>query len=138
MTGFLKRALMGWVVAGIATGVAAESRLPELTTQAPYKQAYAAMLAYPDWVKTGQGTAAPVEKVVMEGKTWTVGQMCKPHDCAANQLNVVFSPDGKQAWGLLSVRAENAEEFDQQFLGMPDETIKKLLNKSFADNNPTD
>ena len=96
------------------------------------------MLAYPDWVKSGQGTAATVEKVVMDGKTWTVGLMCKPHDCAANQLNVVFSPDGKQAWGLLSVRAENAETFDQQFLGMPDDTIKKLLNKSFADNNPTD
>ena len=138
MTGFLNRVLLGLVVAGIATGVCAESRLPELTTQAPYKKAYQAMLAYPQWVTTGQGTATPVEKVVMDGKTYTVGQMCKPHDCAANQLNVVFSPDGKQAWGLLSVRAENAEEFDQQFLGMPDETIKKLLNKSFADNNPTD
>ena len=138
MTVFLNRVLLGLVVAGVATGVSAESRLPELTTQAPYQKAYQAMLAYPQWVTTGQGTAAPVEKVVMDGKTYTVGQMCKPHDCAANQLNVVFSPDGKQAWGLLSVRAENAEEFDQQFLGMPDETIKKLLNKSFADNNPTD
>ena len=138
MTGFLNRVLLGLVVAGIATGVCAESRLPELTTQAPYKKAYQAMLAYPQWVTTGQGTAAPVEKVVMDGKTYTVGQMCKPHDCAANQLNVVFSPDGKQAWGLLSVRAENAETFDQQFLGMPDDAIKQLLNKSFADNNPTD
>ncbi|GLX91058.1 Ivy family c-type lysozyme inhibitor [Pseudomonas weihenstephanensis] len=138
MSQLLSRVVLGLALAGFVAGVSAESRLPDLTTQAPYKKAYAGMLAYPDWVSTGQGTAAPVEKVVVDGKTYTVGQMCKPHDCADNQLNVVFSPDAKHAWGLLSVRAENAEAFDQQYLGMPDETIKKLLKKSFADNNPTD
>ena len=113
MSQLLSRVVLGLALAGFAVGVSAENRLPDLTTQAPYKKAYAAMLAYPDWVSTGQGTAAPVE-------------------------NVVFSPDAQHAWGLLSVRAENAEAFDQQYLGMPDETIKKLLKKSFADNNPTD
>ena len=66
----------------VSEGVWAEQYLPEIASKAPYKKAYAEMLSYPDWVSKAQGTASPVETVSADGKRFTVGHMCKPHDCA--------------------------------------------------------
>ena len=122
----------------IATGASAEQYLPEIASKAPYKKAYAEMLSFPSWVSKAQGAASPVERVSVEGKSFTVGYMCKPHDCADNQLSVVFSADGTKSWGLLATRSEDGKAFNKQLLGNPDSVIEGLLNKSFSDNNPED
>ena len=64
--------------------------------------------------------------------------MCKPHDCADNQLSVVFNADGTKSWGLLATRSADGEAFNKQLLGNPDSVVEGLLNKSFSDNNPED
>ncbi|NMY04599.1 lysozyme inhibitor [Pseudomonas sp. WS 5059] len=122
----------------IAAGASAEQYLPEIASKAPYKKAYAEMLSLPSWVSKAQGTASPVEKVSADGKSFTVGHMCKPHDCADNQLSVVFSADGKKSWGLLATRSADGKTFNKQVLGNPDSVVEGLLNKSFSDNNPED
>ena len=130
--------LAGFSLMLIATGASAEQYLPEIASKAPYKKAYAEMLSFPSWVSKAQGTASPVERVSVEGKSFTVGHMCKPHDCADNQLSVVFSADGTKSWGLLATRSVDGKAFNKQLLGNPDSVIEGLLNKSFSDNNPED
>lgn len=120
----------------IASAASAEQYLPEIISKDPYKNAYAQMLSFPDWVSKAQGTATPVEKVSAGGKSFLVGHMCKPHDCANNQLSVVFSANGKKSWGLLATRSADEEAFTKQVLGNPDSIVEGLLNKSFSDNNP--
>lgn len=122
----------------IAAGASAEQYLPEIASKEPYKKAYAEMLSFPSWVSKAQGTASPVEKVSADGKSFTMGHMCKPHDCADNQLSVVFSADGKKSWGLLATRSADGKTFNKQVLGNPDSVVEGLLNKSFSDNNPKD
>ncbi|MFC6299582.1 lysozyme inhibitor [Pseudomonas sp. CCM 7893] len=119
-------------------GACAEQYLPEIASKAPYKKAYAEMLGFPSWVSKAQGTASPVEDVKADGKTFTVGHMCKPHDCANNQLIVVFNADGTKSWGLLATRSGDGEAFNKQLLGNPDSVVQGLLSKSFSDNNPED
>ena len=130
--------LAGFSLMLIATGASAEQYLPEIASKAPYKKAYAEMLSFPSWVSKAQGAASPVERVSVEGKSFTVGYMCKPHDCADNQLSVVFSADGTKSWGLLATRSVDGKAFNKQLLGNPDSVIEGLLNKSFSDNNPED
>ncbi|WP_110951292.1 Ivy family c-type lysozyme inhibitor [Pseudomonas bohemica] len=120
----------------IATVASADQYLPEIASKAPYKKAYTEMLAFPDWVAKARGTATPVEKVSVDGKDFTVGHMCKPHDCADNQLIVVFSGDGKKSWGLIATRKAEAKGFNKYLLGDPDSVVEGLLNKAFSDHNP--
>ncbi|MCB2254438.1 inhibitor of vertebrate lysozyme family protein [Pseudomonas chlororaphis] len=130
--------LAGLSLSLMAAAASAEQYLPELVSKAPYKQAYAQMLAFPSWVSKAEGTATPVEKVSAGGKSFTVGHMCKPHDCADHQLIVVFSADGQQSWGLLASRSADAKAFDKQWLGNPDNVVQALLNQSFSEHNPDD
>ena len=122
----------------MASSAFAEQYLPEIASKAPYKKAYAEMLSFPSWVSKAQGTASPVEKVSADGKSFTVGHMCKPHDCANNQLSVVFSADGSKSWGLLATRSAKGDTFNKQLLGNPDKVVAALLEKSFSDYNPED
>lgn len=128
--------LIGASLLLIVTTASAEQYLPEIISKAPYKNAYAEMLSFPSWVNKAQGTATPVERVSAGGKTFIVGHMCKPHDCANNQLSVVFSEHGQKSWGLLATRSSDGETFIKQLLGNPDSIVEELLNKSFSENNP--
>jgi hypothetical protein len=130
--------LAGLSFSVLASGCFAEEYLFDLATKAPYKKAYAEMLAYPTWISEAQGVSTPTEKIVVQGKSYTLGHMCKPHDCADNQLSVVFTADGKKSWGLLAIRAPDGKTFNKYYLGNPDSVIEKLLSKSFSDNNPQD
>lgn len=90
---------LAFVGASLLSGVAnaqTPQYLFDVTGKSPYKQAYQDMLAFPEWVRTGQGTSTPLQEVVIDGQKYTLGQMCKPHDCADNQLIVIFSPDKKK------------------------------------------
>lgn len=130
--------LIGTSLMLIAASATAEQYLFDIANKAPYKQAYAEMLSFPSWVSKAQGTASPVKEVMADGKTFTVGHMCKPHDCADNQLSVVFSADGKKSWGLLATRSADGKAFSKQLLGNPDSVVEGLLNESFSENNPED
>ncbi|MFP3517035.1 Ivy family c-type lysozyme inhibitor [Pseudomonas sp. SIMBA_077] len=137
------KTLMAWAFVGASatfsfSAAQAAEYLFDVTDKSPYKEAYQKMLAFPDWVSSGQGTSSPLQEVELEGQKYTLGQMCKPHDCGDNQLVVVFSPDKKQAWGLLATRSTDDRSFNTQLLGAPDSAIKDLLTKTLDENNPAD
>ncbi|MBB2202678.1 Ivy family c-type lysozyme inhibitor [Gluconacetobacter tumulisoli] len=127
-------ALLGMSLPAVAG--AAEPQTSDLLLSAPYRQAYAAMVRYPDWIRRGHATSAPSTQVTMDGQTYTIGHLCKPHDCANNQLDIVFAPGGAAAWGLLHVRPDERQPFVQSWLGTPDVRIQALLNRSYTANNP--
>lgn len=108
----------------------------ELAAENGFRQAYQAMLTLPSWVTTAQATSVPVITFSLEGKPYILGHMCRPHDCAAEQLEVVFAKDHSAAWGLLSLKDERL--LRQNFLGAPDTAMQKVLLKAYQDNNPSD
>ncbi len=85
----------------------------DLLKKPAYLAAWKAMLAgeqVPAWVsqyaKTFDGPSTPSITVQVGGLAYTLGYVCKAHDCGDNQLHVLFAPAGKQAWGLLATGDE--------------------------------
>ncbi len=103
----------------------------DLLKQPAYLSAWKAMLAgesVPSWVskyaKTFDGPSSPSKTVTVGEEAYTLGWVCKAHDCGDNQLHVLFAPPGKQAWGLL-VTGSN-----QKWLGHPDAAIQAAITSN--------
>ena len=83
-----------------------------------YKAAYARMTAgqpgMPDWALTARAVATPSTVLNLNGVEYEFHQICKPHDCGDNSMEVMFAPGGAAAWGLLRERGA------KRFLGNPD------------------
>ena len=100
----------------------------DLLKKPSYLAAWKGMLAgesVPDWVshyaKTFDGPATPSKSVAVGSETYTLAWVCKAYDCGDNQLNVLFSPGGKRAWGLLSDGGK------ESWLGQPDAAIQAAI-----------
>ncbi|ACI50908.1 Inhibitor of vertebrate lysozyme [Gluconacetobacter diazotrophicus PA1 5] len=115
---------------------AGQPQTADLLLEAPYRQAYVAMQRFPDWIRRGRATSAPSSQVTMDGQTYIVGHLCQPHDCGNNQLDIVFAPGGRAAWGLLHTRTDESHPFLQSWLGAPDEKMQALLLRAYAAGNP--
>jgi Inhibitor of vertebrate lysozyme (Ivy) len=107
----------------------AETYLPDLMEQPAYLKAWKAMLAgetVPPWVdsftKTQNATSAPAKSIPVGGQPYTLGWICKPHDCGDNQLYVLFTPEARQAWGLLISPGDK-----RQWIGRPDPAIQAAI-----------
>ncbi|WP_017997764.1 Ivy family c-type lysozyme inhibitor [Paracoccus sp. N5] len=57
----------------------------------------------PEWLR-GAAVTTPAQKVSFGGKDYLAMTACKQHDCAANQLAMLYAPDSGEAYGLLSVQ----------------------------------
>ncbi len=111
--------------------------LRELVAQPGYQQAWSKAVQtarLPSWARTFHGPATPVSEVDFEGKRYTVGWVCKPHDCANHFMYGAFSGDGTKAWALrvsVEERPEAARTPSRyaryQWIGAPDQTIRNLL-----------
>lgn len=106
----------------------------EMAQKPVFSTAYRSMAALPAWVRTGRGTASPTLTQTIEGKPYLVGHLCEPHNCAQNQFEVVFSENGKQAWGLLSSR--RGKTLYQMPFGNPDDAVLAVMTQAYATNNP--
>lgn len=105
------------------------SYLPDLMAQPAFLKAWKTMLAgetVPPWVnsftQTQNATSAPSKSVTVAGQPYTLGWICKPHDCGDNQLYVLFTPQARQAWGLLISPGDK-----RQWLGRPDPAIQAAI-----------
>ncbi|MBF0876403.1 hypothetical protein HKD21_06025 [Gluconobacter cerevisiae] len=115
---------------------ATPSTTADLANTQGFRQAYQAMVTLPSWVMTAHATSVPVSDLSLGGKSYLLGHMCRQHDCAAEQLEVVFAKDHSAAWGLLSIKRDGP--LKQNFLGAPDAEMQKVLLKAYQDNNPAD
>ncbi|HAV1958270.1 TPA: C-lysozyme inhibitor [Enterobacter hormaechei subsp. steigerwaltii] len=67
----------------------------------------------PGWVMKG-GTSTPATKVSLDNKTYQVVSACKPHDCAAEQIAILYAPDSKSMSGVFS--KQSGEENKQKLV----------------------
>ncbi|AOX17154.1 Ivy family c-type lysozyme inhibitor [Kozakia baliensis] len=107
-----------------------------LVTQPSFRAGYRAMTRLPSWVETARATSTPVTTISIDGKSYYLGHMCKPHDCSDEQLEVILEKNGSKAWGLLSV--QSGTKLRQLMLGEPPASIARKLDKAYDDNNPDD
>lgn len=112
------------------------SYLSEMAQSPKYSKAYRSMATLPGWVSTGQGTSTPTTPQIIAGKTYRVGHLCEPHNCAQNQFDVILSEDGKQTWGLFSSRI--GQKLYQMPFGNPNDAMLAALNAAYKANNPND
>jgi hypothetical protein len=129
------RILLALLLVGSAPTFAAAQEGPylfDLLKQPSYLSAWKAMLkgeTVPAWVanyaKTFDGPSTPAKDVPVGGETYTLGWVCKAHDCGDNQLYVLFSPGGNQAWGLLIAAGDQ-----RQWLGGPDAAIQAAIESN--------
>ena len=96
-----------------------------------YRQAWNAMLANtgaPQWLivfgRSGNGVTTPSTSLTIDGARYELGHVCKPHDCGDNQFQVMFTPGGGKAWGLLQ---ENGKF---RFFGDPSNAQREALRKA--------
>ncbi|NTV60656.1 MAG: lysozyme inhibitor [Chlorobiaceae bacterium] len=98
----------------------------DLVKKPTYKKAWEGMFRHekgvPVWLVRVEGPATPVEQVKANGVTYQHTSVCKAHDCASNMFHVIFSADGRKAWGLLLVNETN-----ERFFGAPDARMQVLL-----------
>ncbi|MCF9034424.1 Ivy family c-type lysozyme inhibitor [Acinetobacter nectaris] len=79
----------------IATVHAAEvnSLLSDKGAQTEFKK-ISANKALPSWTKY-EATSSPTKTVTIAGKQYSVFNACKPHNCFAEQVAVIYSPSSK-------------------------------------------
>jgi len=128
----LARLLLVLLLLAPVAASAADEEAPylfDLMGQPAYLAAWKGMLAgetVPPWVesftKTQNATSAPAKSVPVGGQPYTLGWICKPHDCGDNQLYVLFTPEARQAWGLLISPGDK-----RTWLGRPDPAIQAAI-----------
>src|SRR5262245_35673024 len=87
------------------TGSPSDPYLNDLLKKPDYLAAHNKMMGSssyaPAWLKGYSKTLDGVTHPAISAGEYTMAEVCKPHDCGANDFYVLFAPDGKQAWGLL-------------------------------------
>jgi hypothetical protein len=83
--------------------------LAGLLKEASFRQSWDKLFvgedSVPGWIETfaqtSNGVVTPSTDVTIGGQTFIHATLCEPHDCGNNQLNVVFTETGDDAWALL-------------------------------------
>jgi len=123
------------VMAGTAAAADSNSVYPsELLDQKPALQAQYDKLVQPiasehGWVES-IGTETPVTQITVENTEYAVLSSCKPHDCNAQGLVVLMTPNADTAVGALVVNEGESFLSDSStitWLGQPDESQRQFM-----------
>jgi hypothetical protein len=81
----------------------------------------------PVWTKqtlkaSGDYVGDPMTNSMVDGVSYELFTTCKPHDCSDNQFEVMFAPNGAQAWAAYSETGKPIV-----FLGTPSAAQKLAL-----------
>lgn len=114
-----------------AIASAADLYLFDLLRRPQYRRSYNAMLSSapsaPKWIadysKTLNGPSQPARDIKAEGETYLLADVCKVHDCLDHKLQVVFAPDGRQAWGRVY------ENGSTTWIGHPSPALRRSVEK---------
>jgi len=110
---------------------AADLYLFDLLHRPQYRRAYNAMLgtspSVPKWIarysKTGDGPSQPAQDLKVDGDTYLLADVCKTHDCDDHKLQVIFAPDGQQAWG------RTLENGSMTWISYPSPGVRKAVER---------
>ena len=129
-----------------ANGVTVNSEsLLDLTSK--YKPAWHSMFkgewSVPAWIQGLDANSAPTVELTVDGKTFTVGSMCKSGDCASDRLVAAFNSEHKKAWGLeitlppLPEASKHPKKYaNLKWYGNPDLYMRKVL-MTYVEKDPS-
>jgi hypothetical protein len=113
-----------------STALADDVYLATLLHRAPYRAAWQSLMKYstvPGWIvrygRVFDGPSQPVRTANIAGATYTVADVCKPHDCEGDHLTVAFAPGASEAWARLT------EEGRARYLGQPPEAVRRAFEQ---------
>jgi hypothetical protein len=110
---------------------AADPYLFDVIKKPAYARALTSLLDHagnlPSWIREtrktkGNYVGSPGGPVTINGSTYELFHACKPHDCTDNQLAILFTPNGIQAWGALLEYGKPIS-----YLGAPSDTQQAAL-----------
>jgi hypothetical protein len=109
----------------VATGAMAQSdiNLSTLAKDDATKAAYSQMVEgnkLPAWINKG-GTSSPTQTVKLGGESYQVLSACKPHDCSAERIAVLWSEKSQQMMGVFSTVDEKTSREKLTWLNVSDE-----------------
>lgn len=96
----------------------------------------------PSWVKSG-GTDGVSYNVTIDGEKYIVLSGCKPHDCMAESIAVLYSSARKEAHALFSLHDEKTGRDNLTWINVPEGEMIDARTVLFAkimgsfDNHPT-
>lgn len=97
----------------------------DLLKDSKFRSAYVAALgpkAREKWLAT-MTNSAPVARVALAGDTYQVATPCKPHDCADNNLLMLYSPKSGAVYGKLYEKGRTT------LLGAPNPALAAELER---------
>jgi hypothetical protein len=113
------------------TAAAAEVYLADAIKSPAYAQALARLLKsgghLPEWTnqltnRRGDYVGTPVDHVTIAGTRYELFNACKAHDCGDNRIEVMFAPNGTQAWAAILIDGKTVT-----FLGAPSPAQQSAL-----------
>ncbi|WP_109125883.1 Ivy family c-type lysozyme inhibitor [Dyella sp. C11] len=114
--------------------------LYDLMQRPDFSTAFAALSGVdqlPPWASQG-GVATPAQQVTVNGRVEMLATACKPHDCPAERILILYDENTHAMSGLFARRkpnaANNADSNDPAnddliWLGAPDEISRQLLRQ---------
>ena len=107
----MRQLCLGFMLACTACSVAVaagDTYLTDVMKKPSYSRALTNLLkqsrSLPVWTRqllktSGDYVGTPVDYVTIDGTRYELFGTCKTHDCGDNRLEVMFAPNGTQAWG---------------------------------------
>lgn len=83
-------------------------------------KAYSALIKkenLPSWTKTG-GTSTPGYEITVKGQKFTAFAGCKPHNCPAQNIAILYSPVNGEIHGLFSEYDEKTNQQKLKWMGV--------------------
>ena len=74
-----------------------------------------------EYAKTKNGPSSPGGKITLGGQNYVTGSVCMAHNCGNSYFDVLFTENGKNAWGLL------VENDQMRYFNNPDKEKQKAL-----------
>lgn len=120
----MKRTLIALALAcsALSTYAAEPLTISSLATDKATAGAFKTMVGsqkLPQWVTQG-GTTSANQDVEIDGQKYIVLNSCKPHDCAAESIAVLYSPKSKTLAGVFSELDEQAVHQKLTWLNISD------------------
>lgn len=133
----------------VSTSVSAAGGLTylyDLMQRPDFSTAFAALSGaeqLPAWASQG-GVATPAQQVVIDGHTQMLAEACKPHDCPAERILILYDENTHAMSGLFARRkpaalnhADSNDPANDDFiwLGAPDDASRQLLQRKLYSPN---